>query len=159
MSQTVTKPQSTRAEANPNFVPGPIRAKRCPPTLTEAVEAARDIADSVEGQIEVAASLMGMDRDAVRAEVERVAAEARSAEEKVKSGAQVLVKDRAGAARTVVVQRTGRMSRSAAANAGAAGNRTGAVVVERKRYTGLGTTPRPGTIRTFDLTRRSSREG
>ena len=148
MTQTLTKPRPAKSEANPNFIPGPIRAKRCPPTIAEAVEAARDIADSVEGQIEVAASLMGLDRDAVRAEVERVAAEASKAEERVKSGAQVMVRDRTGGARTVVVQRTGRASR---ANAGA-------VVVERKRYTGLGSTPRPGTIRTFDLTKRSNRE-
>ena len=148
MPQPLTNPRPAKSEANPNFIPGPIRAKRCPPTIAEAVEAARDIADSVEGQIEVAASLMGLDRDAVRAEVERVAAEASKAEERVKSGAQVMVRDRTGGARTVVVQRTGRASR---ANAGA-------VVVERKRYTGLGSTPRPGTIRTFDLTKRSNRE-
>lgn len=153
MTQTLTKPRPAKSEGNPNFIPGPIRAKRCPPTVTEAVEAARDIADTVEGQIEVAASLMGLDREEVRSEVERLAAEASKAEERVKSGAQVMVRDRTGGARTVVVQRTGRTPRVPSRGASA-----GAVVVERKRYTGLGSTPRPGTIRTFDLTKRSNRD-
>lgn len=134
------------ASQNTTFVPGPIRVKRCPPTIAEAVAAARDLADDVAGQIEIAAGLMGVGPEAVRDEVERAAAESRNAEGRQKSGAEVMVRDRSGGARAVVVQRTSRSARPA-------------VTVERKRYAGLGSTPRPGTVRTFDLTRRSSREG
>ncbi len=145
MTDTQTKSASAKAGNNANFIPGPIRAKRCPPTIAEAVAAARDIAGNIEGQVEIAASLMGLKPADVRGEVERAAAESRHESERIKSGAQVMVKNRDGAARAVTVQRAGRPGR-------------GAVVVERKRFTGLAPATRPGTIRTFDLTRRSGRD-
>ena len=121
--------------------PMQVRIKFLPPTVEEAVLAARDLADDIEGQVEIAAGLMGVGPEMVRDEVERVFAQTREAEDKIKAGSQVMVRDRAGGSRAVVVQRTGRASR--------------AVVVERNRFAGNPVTgSRPGTIRTFDLTRR-----
>jgi hypothetical protein len=145
MTPMQTKTNTPKPGNNPDFIPGPIRAKRCPPTIPEAVAAARDIADDIEGQVEIAAALMGVDPEAVRDEVQRAAVESRKSQDRLNSGEQVMVRDRTGGARTVTVQRTGRPARAA-------------VVVERKRFTGLAPVTRPGTIRTFDLTRRSSRD-
>lgn len=54
----------------------PIRVRREPPTLDEAVAAARDLADELEHQVEIAAGLIGLPADEVRPHVE--AARARS---------------------------------------------------------------------------------
>ena len=45
---------------------GPVRVRRDPPTLDEAVLAAQCLADEVEHQVEIAAGLMGVAPDEVR---------------------------------------------------------------------------------------------
>lgn len=84
---------------------GKFRVRRDPPTLAEAIIAAQGIADDVAGQIEIAASLMNVDPEKVRAEVLKA------------RGAQTIVSrppapGRHGPARSVVVER--RPSRRAA---------------------------------------------
>jgi hypothetical protein len=59
------------ATANPtwNTKYGTRRVKQALPTLAEAVAAAKDMADDIKSQIEIAAALMGMTEDEVRPEV------------------------------------------------------------------------------------------
>jgi hypothetical protein len=45
------------------------RVKHDPPTLAEAINAAKDMADDLQSQIEIAASLMGLPEEQVRPEV------------------------------------------------------------------------------------------
>lgn len=47
----------------------PIRVRREPPTIAEAVAAAQDLADDVEQQVEIAAGLIGLEADEVRPHV------------------------------------------------------------------------------------------
>ncbi|GEO99339.1 hypothetical protein GCM10007887_27330 [Methylobacterium haplocladii] len=47
----------------------PIRVRKEPPTLVEAVAAAQDLADDVEQQVEIAAGLIGLALDEVRPHV------------------------------------------------------------------------------------------
>ncbi|CAO4182728.1 DNA-binding protein [Methylorubrum populi] len=47
----------------------PIRVRREPPTVAEAVAAAQDLADDVEQQVEIAAGLIGLSPDEVRPHV------------------------------------------------------------------------------------------
>lgn len=142
-----------RAGNNQNTAPrkftGPVRIKHLPPTIEEAVIAAQGLADDLEGQVEIAAGLMGMKPDEVRAEVTRMAQERQVEEAKPK----VMVRDRSGAERTVVVQRSGRMTRAATTE-----RRTdmstprSTAIVERTRPAVAGRLTL-GKVRTFDLTR------
>jgi hypothetical protein len=76
---------------------GPRRVRRDPPTLQEAIAAARGLTDDVAQQVEIAASLMEVPEEQVKAEI-------------LKSGGQrqdirtVGVTGRPGAMRTVVVE-------------------------------------------------------
>ena len=47
----------------------PIRVRREPPTIPEAVAAAQDLADEVEHQVEIAAGLIGLTADEIRPHV------------------------------------------------------------------------------------------
>ncbi len=47
----------------------PIRVRREPPTVAEAVAAAQDLADDIEQQVEIAAGLIGLGPDEVRPHV------------------------------------------------------------------------------------------
>ncbi|BDL38114.1 MAG: hypothetical protein ACAH20_08550 [Methylobacteriaceae bacterium] len=47
----------------------PIRVRREPPTVDEAVAAAQDLADDVEQQVEIACGLIGLGPDEVRPHV------------------------------------------------------------------------------------------
>ncbi|WP_091968936.1 hypothetical protein [Methylobacterium gossipiicola] len=47
----------------------PIRVRREPPTIPEAVAAAQDLADDLEHQVEIAAGLIGLPADEVRPHV------------------------------------------------------------------------------------------
>jgi len=76
---------------------GPRRVRRDPPTVTEAVAAARGLTDDVQEQIEIAASLMDLPPDQVRPEVLKTASR--------KDTNTVAFVGRAGAPRTVVVER------------------------------------------------------
>lgn len=47
----------------------PVRVRREPPTIPEAVAAAQDLADDIEQQVEIAAGLIGLPLDEVRPHV------------------------------------------------------------------------------------------
>jgi hypothetical protein len=80
---------------------GSRRVRRDPPTLVEAVAAARGITDDMAQQVEIAAALMDLPPDEVRPEVLKAAA-AHAAQKDVRTVAFV---GRAGAPRAVVVER------------------------------------------------------
>lgn len=130
--------------------PSPVRVKYFPPTIEEAVAAAQGLAeDDIEGQVEIAAGLMGVDPDEVREAVMAAA----QVQKQVEQGSRVVVRDRAGSERAVVVQRTGRVRQPMAQ---ATVERTRApsrpqVVVERTRPS-AGRLSLPGRVRVFDLT-------
>ncbi len=48
---------------------GPRRVRRDPPTLEEAIFAAKGLSDDLQAQIEIAASLMGVTQESVKAEI------------------------------------------------------------------------------------------
>jgi len=77
---------------------GPRRVRRDPPTLAEAVAAARGLTDDVQEQIEIAASLMDLPLDQVKPEVLKAATSRKDAN-------TVAFVGRPGAPRTVVVER------------------------------------------------------
>ena len=81
---------------------GPRRVRRDPPTLAEAIAAARGLTDDVKQQVEIAAALMDLSPDEVRPQVLKAAAAATSARNAVSEIAYV---GRSGAPRTVVVER------------------------------------------------------
>jgi hypothetical protein len=51
---------------------GPLRVRHEAPTLEEAIAAARGLSDELAEQVEIAASLIGLAHDQVRAELLRV---------------------------------------------------------------------------------------
>jgi hypothetical protein len=77
---------------------GPRRVRRDPPTVAEAVAAARGLTDDPQEQIEIAASLMDLPPDQVRPEVLKAATSRKDVN-------TVAFVGRAGAPRTVVVER------------------------------------------------------
>ena len=77
---------------------GPRRVKHDPPTLEEAIFAARGLTDDVDAQVEIAAGLMEAEPDAVRAALKKFAP-AR------KSTATLAFTNRGGTERSVVVER------------------------------------------------------
>ena len=82
---------------------GPRRVRHDPPTLAEAIAAARGLTDDVKQQVEIAASLMDLSPDKVRPEVLKAAAAATAATRKDLS--EIAYIGRSGAPRTVVVER------------------------------------------------------
>lgn len=52
---------------------GPRRVRQDPPTLQEAITAAKGLTDSLQQQAEIAAALMGLPVDQVKPEVMKVA--------------------------------------------------------------------------------------
>lgn len=58
---------------------GARRVRQEDPTLAEAIAAARDLSDELEAQVEIAASLMGLPHDQVRAALLRQAPAAKEA--------------------------------------------------------------------------------
>jgi hypothetical protein len=89
---------------------GTRRVRFDPPTLKEAIFAARGLTDELQQQAEIAASLMELPVEAVRAELLKTAPPRNSAEIVTSSG-------REGATRTVLVER--KSSRRRAAETGA----------------------------------------
>jgi hypothetical protein len=77
---------------------GPRRVRHDPPTLAEAIAAARGLTDDVQQQVEIAASLMDLPAEQVRPEVLKTATLR-------KDHSTVAFVGRAGAPRTVVVER------------------------------------------------------
>jgi hypothetical protein len=109
---------------------GPRRVRRDPPTVAEAVAAARDLTDDVQQQIEIAASLMDMPADQVRPEVLKAATPRKDV------STTVAFVGRSGAPRTVVVERM--PSRRLAAGKGLAGKRLADKGLGDKGFTGRG---------------------
>jgi hypothetical protein len=52
---------------------GPRRVRNEPPTLAEAIDAAQGLSDDIDQQAKIAASLMGLPSDQVRAELLKLA--------------------------------------------------------------------------------------
>ncbi|GJD52558.1 hypothetical protein OPKNFCMD_5324 [Methylobacterium crusticola] len=63
MSRPVKKPTDKHRNLPP------IRVRKEPPTVTEAVAAAQDLADDIEQQVEIAAGLIGLPPEEVRPHV------------------------------------------------------------------------------------------
>jgi hypothetical protein len=78
---------------------GPRRVRFDPPTLKEAIAAARGLTNELQQQAEIAASLMELPLEAVRAEL------LKTAPPRTRSSAQVVTNGREGNARTVIVER------------------------------------------------------
>jgi hypothetical protein len=74
---------------------GPRRVRHDPPTLAEAIDAASGLSDDPQDQVEIAASLMQVPAEQVRAEMARGA----------RRPATVSVASRTGLRRAVVVER------------------------------------------------------
>jgi hypothetical protein len=77
---------------------GPRRVRQDPPTLEEAIFAARGLTDDVEAQVEIAAGLMDVEPEQVRVALQKSPAPR-------KSNATVAFTSRGGAERSVVVER------------------------------------------------------
>jgi len=77
---------------------GPRRVRHDPPTLEEAIFAARGLTDDVEAQVEIAAGLMEAEPDEVRAALKKTPAPR-------KGSATLAFTNRGGAERSVVVER------------------------------------------------------
>ncbi len=77
---------------------GPRRVRHDPPTLKEAIIAAQGLSDQLQDQIEIAAGLMDLPIEAVRAEVLKAAPS--------RGAARILAPNsREGAPRSVIVER------------------------------------------------------
>lgn len=76
---------------------GTRRVRKDPPTLAEAIFAAQGITDDVQGQVEIAAALMGLPQEDVRVQVLK-------AKPASNQPTRIISTER-GAARTVVVER------------------------------------------------------
>jgi hypothetical protein len=76
---------------------GTRRVRFDPPTLKEAIAAARGLTGELQQQAEIAASLMDLPVEAVRAELLKTAPP--------RNSAQIVTNGREGTARTVVVER------------------------------------------------------
>jgi hypothetical protein len=79
---------------------GPRRVRREPPTLEEAIFAARGITEDKHAQAEIAAALMGMPLEAAQAELKKQLRAVARGVSKVIAGEQ-------GAQRSVLVERRG----------------------------------------------------
>ena len=77
---------------------GPRRVRHDPPTLDEAIFAARGLTDDVEQQVEIAAGLMELPREEVRAALKK-------SPPPRKPTATLAFTNRGGAERSVVVER------------------------------------------------------
>ena len=76
---------------------GARRVRRDPPTLDEAIAAAKGLTDDVQAQVEIAASLMDLPADQVRPEVLKAATPRQTT-------SRVAFIGRAGTQRAVVVE-------------------------------------------------------
>jgi hypothetical protein len=84
---------------------GSRRVRHDPPTLDEAVAAAQGLSDELNEQIEIAAGLMDLPVELVRAEVLKSASPRHAARVVTATG-------REGAGRTVIVERKTRRTRA-----------------------------------------------
>ena len=86
---------------------GPRRVRHDPPDLSEAIAAAQGLTDDIDGQVEIAAQLMDVPADDVRAEIERMAAEEKARELAAKKSRTLTINAprRGGQTKAVVVER------------------------------------------------------
>ena len=100
MSRTVKKPTD-----KPRNLP-PIRVRKEPPTISEAVAAAQDLADDVEQQVEIAAGLIGLPPEEVRPHVLQ-AAQVQAAKPRTERAPERIISTGSGlrGPRTVIVER------------------------------------------------------
>ena len=77
---------------------GPRRVRHDPPTIEEAIAAARDLTEDVQEQVEIAAGLMDLPPDDVRAAIAKIP-------QPRKPAATLAFTSRGGAERAVVVER------------------------------------------------------
>ena len=82
---------------NTNY--GQRRVRHDPPTLAEAIAAAKDLSDQFEEQVEIAASLMGISREQAIAEWPKLTSRVRA------PSSIAFTATRAGVHRAVVVER------------------------------------------------------
>lgn len=78
---------------------GPRRVRHDPPTLAEAIAAARDLTDERDEQADIAASLMGVPREQVMAELAKAKPQPKI------SSSVAFTTTRTGVQRAVVVER------------------------------------------------------
>src|SRR5947209_3619079 len=78
---------------------GPRRVRKDPPTLDEAIFAAQGITDDMQGQVEIAASLMGLPPEELQGQVRRLKPSTRQPVR--------LISTERGTARAVVVEHRG----------------------------------------------------
>ena len=93
-----TKTSGTTASGTWNTKYGRRRVRQDPPTLDDAIAAARGLTDDLQAQIEIAASLMDLPADQVRAEVLKSATPRKNVNRLALTG-------RGGMQRTVIVER------------------------------------------------------
>jgi len=96
MSKTKSKTSKTNGVWQTEF--GPRRVRHDPPTTEEALEAARDLSDQPQTQVELAASLIG-------APIEDVAAVASRLKARRRPTSTVMFTGRGSAPQAVVVER------------------------------------------------------
>jgi hypothetical protein len=77
---------------------GPRRVRHDPPTIEEAISAARDLTDDLQEQVDIAAGLMDLPTEDVRAALTKMPAPRKPA-------ATLAFTNRGGAERAVVVER------------------------------------------------------
>ena len=90
---------------------GPRRVKENPPTLDEAIIAAQGLTDNLQQQAEIAASLMELPVDEVKAEVLKAGAQRKTLQTVALTGREraprAVVVERRGPRRPVVNRRSG----------------------------------------------------
>jgi len=96
MSGTKTSDSPRSGTWNTKY--GKRRVRHDPPTLEDAIAAARGLTDDLQAQIEIAASLMDLPADQVRAEVLKSATPRKNA-------SRVAFTGRGGMQRSVIVER------------------------------------------------------
>jgi hypothetical protein len=86
---------------------GPRRVRHDPPTVAEAVAAARGLTDDLQEQVEIAAALIGLPLEQVKPEAVKAAAmQAAAARGAMRRDVNtVAIVSRSGTARAVVVER------------------------------------------------------
>jgi hypothetical protein len=103
MAKKESDPSRPAGEAHPtgeawNTKYGPRRVRHDPPTLDEAIFAAKGLTDSLQAQAEIAASLMGLPVETVRPQVLKTAPDRNASTRVIAAGER-------GTRRAVVVER------------------------------------------------------
>jgi len=98
-SAGISLPRQERLKLKPNrkWDPlRPVRVRRDPPTLEEAVVAAQGLSDDIEQQVEIASGLMGIPQEEVRPVIASAPPSERGFERSSRAMPQVVVLRRRG---------------------------------------------------------------